>query len=261
MDLRDVELPERQPPRDARAAAEVPRSSLGSRRVRGRSRLRRAAAAALAPDRRGAVLARTALRPVHARHRADRAARRDDRHRLVLRARPVVGTPPRSARARASARGESRPPRDPAQATRPPYSPFGIGYVFGTQDADEMFLAYTLPCVWDGAGARPRHHRLPRARRHVRAAGRRRAPVRVRPRARVDAHDLARRGRRARPGAVGGGGAREPPRRARAGHRLLPLGMGRRGSGVRRGPVARGWRSVGSAASCRLVAHRTRSNG
>ena len=40
--------------------------------------------------------------------------------------------------------------RDPAQAARPPYSPFGIGYVFGTQDADEMFLAYTLPCVWDG---------------------------------------------------------------------------------------------------------------
>jgi hypothetical protein len=47
-------------------------------------------------------------------------------------------------------RGASRPPRDPARATRPPYSPFGIGYVFGTQDADEMFLAYTLPCVWDG---------------------------------------------------------------------------------------------------------------
>jgi hypothetical protein len=45
-----------------------------------------------------------------------------------------------------------RPPRDPAQAARPPYSPFGIGYVFGTQDADEMFLAYTLPCIWDGAG-------------------------------------------------------------------------------------------------------------
>ncbi len=44
-----------------------------------------------------------------------------------------------------------RPPRDPAQAQRPPYSPFGIGYVFGTQDADEMFLAYTLPCLWDGA--------------------------------------------------------------------------------------------------------------
>jgi hypothetical protein len=44
-----------------------------------------------------------------------------------------------------------RPPRDPADATRPPYSPFGIGYVFGTQDADELFLAYTLPCLWDGA--------------------------------------------------------------------------------------------------------------
>jgi hypothetical protein len=47
-------------------------------------------------------------------------------------------------------RGASRAPRDPAQATRPPYSPFGIGYVFATQDADEMFLAYTLPCLWDG---------------------------------------------------------------------------------------------------------------
>ena len=46
--------------------------------------------------------------------------------------------------------GAPRPPRDPAQAARPPYSPFGIGYVFGTQDADEMFLAYTLPCIWDG---------------------------------------------------------------------------------------------------------------
>jgi hypothetical protein len=43
-----------------------------------------------------------------------------------------------------------RPPRDPAQEGKPPYSPFGIGYVFGTQDADEMFLAYTLPCVYDG---------------------------------------------------------------------------------------------------------------
>jgi hypothetical protein len=48
-------------------------------------------------------------------------------------------------------KGASRPPRDPAQATRPPYSPFSIGYVFGTQDADEMFLAYTLPCIYDGA--------------------------------------------------------------------------------------------------------------
>jgi hypothetical protein len=45
-----------------------------------------------------------------------------------------------------------RAPRDPSQAGRPPYSPFGIGYVFGTQDADEMFLAYTLPCIYDGAG-------------------------------------------------------------------------------------------------------------
>jgi hypothetical protein len=24
--------------------------------------------------------------------------------------------------------------------------------VFGTQDADEMFLAHTLPCIWDGEG-------------------------------------------------------------------------------------------------------------
>ena len=48
-----------------------------------------------------------------------------------------------------------RPPPDPAQASRPPYSHFGIGYVFGTQDADEMFLAYTLPCIWDGAGRDP----------------------------------------------------------------------------------------------------------
>jgi hypothetical protein len=47
--------------------------------------------------------------------------------------------------------GERRPPLDPVQAKRPPYSPFGIGYVFGTQDADEMFLAYTLPCIYDGA--------------------------------------------------------------------------------------------------------------
>ena len=47
--------------------------------------------------------------------------------------------------------GRKREPRDPSQVGRPPYSPFGIGYVFGTQDADEMFLAYTLPCLWDGA--------------------------------------------------------------------------------------------------------------
>ncbi len=46
---------------------------------------------------------------------------------------------------------KARPPRDPAETRRPPYSPFGIGYVFATQDADEMFLAYTLPCIWDGA--------------------------------------------------------------------------------------------------------------
>jgi hypothetical protein len=52
-----------------------------------------------------------------------------------------------------SAGSKPRAPRDPAEAGHPPYSPFGIGYVFGTQDADEMFLAYTVPCIWDG-GAR-----------------------------------------------------------------------------------------------------------
>jgi hypothetical protein len=44
-----------------------------------------------------------------------------------------------------------RKPVAPEVASKPPYSPFGIGYVFGTQDADEMFLAYTLPCIYDGA--------------------------------------------------------------------------------------------------------------
>jgi len=43
-----------------------------------------------------------------------------------------------------------RTPRSPEQSARPPYSPFGIGYVFGTQDADQSFLAYTLPCIYDG---------------------------------------------------------------------------------------------------------------
>lgn len=51
----------------------------------------------------------------------------------------------------AGAGSKRREQRDAAQAARPPYSPFGIGYVFGTQDADEMFLAYTLPCIYDGA--------------------------------------------------------------------------------------------------------------
>jgi hypothetical protein len=46
--------------------------------------------------------------------------------------------------------GKRREPPDPVQAARPPYSPFGIGYVFGTQDANEMFLAYTQPCIYDG---------------------------------------------------------------------------------------------------------------
>jgi hypothetical protein len=47
---------------------------------------------------------------------------------------------------------ESKPrkPVAPEVASKPPHSPFGIGYVFGTQDADEMFLAYTLPCIYDG---------------------------------------------------------------------------------------------------------------
>ncbi|MGH9113522.1 MAG: DUF7065 domain-containing protein [Acidimicrobiales bacterium] len=51
-----------------------------------------------------------------------------------------------------SARGSTRRgPPDPVTAGRPPYSPFGVGYVFGTASADEMFLAYTLPCIYDGA--------------------------------------------------------------------------------------------------------------
>ncbi|HEY8527259.1 MAG TPA: hypothetical protein VIL48_19985 [Acidimicrobiales bacterium] len=45
-----------------------------------------------------------------------------------------------------------RPPPEPAAAARPPYSPFGVGYVFGTASADDMFLAYTLPCIADGGG-------------------------------------------------------------------------------------------------------------
>jgi hypothetical protein len=46
---------------------------------------------------------------------------------------------------------KARQPRQPPESDRPPYSPFGIGYVFGTQDAEELFLAYTLPCIYDGA--------------------------------------------------------------------------------------------------------------
>jgi hypothetical protein len=37
----------------------------------------------------------------------------------------------------------------------PPWAPFGVGYVFGTQDANEMFLAYTLPGIWDGKARDP----------------------------------------------------------------------------------------------------------
>lgn len=39
---------------------------------------------------------------------------------------------------------------DPVAAGRPPYSPFGVGYVFGAASADDLFLAYTLPCIYDG---------------------------------------------------------------------------------------------------------------
>lgn len=54
-------------------------------------------------------------------------------------------------RAPGSSRGSRRRESlDPLEAQRPPYSPFGIGYLFGTRDADEMFLSYTLPCIYDG---------------------------------------------------------------------------------------------------------------
>jgi hypothetical protein len=53
-------------------------------------------------------------------------------------------------RAPGSGSGRPHPPVDPAAQRRPPYSPFGIGYVFGTASANEMFLAYTLPCSYDG---------------------------------------------------------------------------------------------------------------
>ena len=58
---------------------------------------------------------------------------------------------PRPGPVAPGARG--RKPRrepDPVAKARPPYSPFGIGYVFATASADEMFLAYTLPCIYDG---------------------------------------------------------------------------------------------------------------
>jgi hypothetical protein len=45
-----------------------------------------------------------------------------------------------------------RDPPDPVTAGRPPFSPFGVGYVFGTASTEEMFLAYTVPCIYDGTG-------------------------------------------------------------------------------------------------------------
>jgi hypothetical protein len=60
---------------------------------------------------------------------------------------------PRPGRRAPGSGKRSKPssPPDPVTAGRPPYSPFGIGYVFGTQSADDMFLAYTLPCIHDGS--------------------------------------------------------------------------------------------------------------
>lgn len=60
---------------------------------------------------------------------------------------------PRPGPRKPGARRSGRPHRetDPVAAARPPHSPFGVGYVFGTHSADEMFLAYTLPCIYDGA--------------------------------------------------------------------------------------------------------------
>jgi hypothetical protein len=46
--------------------------------------------------------------------------------------------------------GTPRPEPDGIDKGRPPYSAFGIGYVFATASANEMFLAYTLPCIYDG---------------------------------------------------------------------------------------------------------------
>jgi hypothetical protein len=51
-----------------------------------------------------------------------------------------------------SSKGKPRPEPDPVTAARPPFSPFGVGYVFGAASADDMFLAYTLPCIYDGVG-------------------------------------------------------------------------------------------------------------
>lgn len=58
---------------------------------------------------------------------------------------------PRKAGAK-PASSKRREPPDPVTAARPPFSPFGVGYVFGTASADDLFLAYTLPSVHDGAG-------------------------------------------------------------------------------------------------------------
>ena len=75
MDLRDVELPNGNHLEMLEPLHEVPGAPFRSREVRSRSPASRAATAALAPARRGAVLARPPLRPVHARHRPDRAQR------------------------------------------------------------------------------------------------------------------------------------------------------------------------------------------
>jgi len=54
-----------------------------------------------------------------------------------------------------TAQGGTAPVTDRPGAGRPPYSPFGFGYVFGTESAGEMFLAYTLPGIFDGVGGDP----------------------------------------------------------------------------------------------------------
>lgn len=61
---------------------------------------------------------------------------------------------PRPGPRKPDAEAGDRPKRaiDPSLAGRPPYSPFGVGYVFGTASADDLFLAYTLPCIHDGTG-------------------------------------------------------------------------------------------------------------
>ena len=157
----------------------------------------------------------------------------------LLRTRPLLGPASRTSRSRNQRRQQARVrPAARSSRRRPPYSPFGIGYVFATQDADESFLAYTLPCIYDGeardfvtTGYLVRDGQL-------RPAPRRQPPLRVRPGDGMDAQDLARGRRRARTGADRRRRARQPPRRERPGHRLLPLGLGRR-QRLRRGPVHR----------------------